>query len=239
MSSRTNLNKKINKFLEDFSECDHSSGYAPVKESDVAELQAIFRELLALKYEKDSVGELPIEVNFVDKTRYESSHFYPVPKIREGESGYNLADLHKQMRRVTSNLEFAQDRQKQFFRTFDFFMENLDNGIAFNHGKTAYEVMPPQLNRKEFAKEVKESLVEMLKEEGWTISKVSDAISKYNDSQALNDGFSKKLTEKFKIAIEVRFSSVSSGKVAFISFHSFKGSPAIKVPLDLALTTVL
>jgi hypothetical protein len=49
---------------------EHGS-LARVGENDIEKLREIVHDLLALKYEEDASGSLPINVHFVDRTRYE------------------------------------------------------------------------------------------------------------------------------------------------------------------------
>jgi hypothetical protein len=44
---------------------------ARVGENDIEKLRKIVHDLLALKYEADASGSLPVNVHFVDRTRYE------------------------------------------------------------------------------------------------------------------------------------------------------------------------
>jgi len=72
------LKKKLDELLEDESLVDNS-GWAKVTREDLDKINEIFHTVLALKYERDSDGDLPVEFDLTDRTKCERRHNFPLP----------------------------------------------------------------------------------------------------------------------------------------------------------------
>jgi hypothetical protein len=73
------LNNLLDAFLADRSKS--RGGYAPVDQHDGQKLADIFRLILELKYDRDPDGALPIELDIVDRTRFQRMHFFKLQNI--------------------------------------------------------------------------------------------------------------------------------------------------------------
>lgn len=75
MTTYEELTQKINDFVspDKRSESSPGGGWAPVQNNDIAELRAIVLLLLEMRYERDADGDLPINVHFLDRTKYENA----------------------------------------------------------------------------------------------------------------------------------------------------------------------
>lgn len=78
---RTALAKSIDEFLTERRKSD--GGYAPVTELDFNQLCTIIDRIVKMKWSKDPDGDLPIEVEVIDRTRFEPMHYAPVPYEHE------------------------------------------------------------------------------------------------------------------------------------------------------------
>lgn len=112
----------IDKFAKDRRLAD-GGGWAPVHDEDLDQLHCILNALLVLKFQRDCDGDLPINFEIIDRTKFEPSHFMPVPynpfeaspeKKAEHmkEVAYNLETAAKAMIRAIKIQELDADRKK-------------------------------------------------------------------------------------------------------------------------------
>ena len=73
---KVKFGKLVGKFLEHRSESD--GGWAPVGDNDIDDLRAIVDMLIQAKYEQDPDGDIPIDIKILDRTKYESSYYFPI-----------------------------------------------------------------------------------------------------------------------------------------------------------------
>jgi len=66
------------KFLEN-PRMSEDGGYAPVSDEDLDDLGRLFRLIVSTKFERDAVGDLPVEIVVVNRHKYESPEFVRVP----------------------------------------------------------------------------------------------------------------------------------------------------------------
>lgn len=106
---------KIERFLS--SRRKSSGGWAEVRVQDVNGLEAIIRELIKLKFEKDPDGDLPIEFKVIDRTWFEPMHFQPVPYLGIARC-VDLTEDQKQdiLDQHVLNLDIAHERFRNAHR---------------------------------------------------------------------------------------------------------------------------
>lgn len=75
---KKSLNKMLSEFLKHRSK-SNGDGWAEVAEGDVEELYSIIIRILEMKYQRDSDNSLPVEVDLVDRTKFERSHYLNIP----------------------------------------------------------------------------------------------------------------------------------------------------------------
>lgn len=119
---KKDLLNKLSRFLDD--QKDGNGSYAPVTKEEITELYNMFYEVLSLKYLEDCDGDLPIQLKIIDKTKYQSLKFFPVPhlglnaKLEEVEeylsfAHTNLSMATEQIRIASIHLKFVtEDQQK-------------------------------------------------------------------------------------------------------------------------------
>lgn len=101
------LENKINKFLKEKRKSD--SGYAPVEKNDISDLNDIINLLLESKFELDCDGDLPVNWEVLDRTKYEPhTAIIPVP--------YSHKDKEGHIKAITSNLSYYAERLDRIMR---------------------------------------------------------------------------------------------------------------------------
>ena len=98
------LQKMINDFLEERRISEYG-GWAPVTKEDMNALRDILVELIELKWSADPDGDRPMNFVLVDRTRYGSFHFHPVPyehKCKTDEEALLAIELHHLNLRIAS-----------------------------------------------------------------------------------------------------------------------------------------
>lgn len=91
--TRATLNKRIDAFLKD--QKKSTGGYAPVDPTEIDALHVILNELLALKYQKDPDGDLPVRASLTDLTRYQAPYFPSIPHVHERKNGKSPLEMHQ------------------------------------------------------------------------------------------------------------------------------------------------
>lgn len=72
------LSTALKKFLKEPRKSDRG-GYAEVTESDLHDFYDVINALLEAKFERDCDGDLPLNVHWVDRTKFYPSHFIDIP----------------------------------------------------------------------------------------------------------------------------------------------------------------
>lgn len=98
------MNKKLMKKIDDFMKDKRKSngGYAEVRDKDIIKLSEIIREICEAKYEKDPDGDIPINWDILDRTKYEPLDLLQVPYSHKDKDGHFKA--------VVSNLTYFSER---------------------------------------------------------------------------------------------------------------------------------
>lgn len=85
MIRKEKLLERISKFLEERKESD-CDGWAPVAFEEMKDLCGIVEDMIRMKWEADADGDVPVEFDLVDRTRFERSHFRPQPYEHKAET---------------------------------------------------------------------------------------------------------------------------------------------------------
>jgi len=88
---RKALNGLIDKFLAEKRVSD--GGWAPVTEQDLRQLCSLMDRIIRMKWGKDPDGDLPIELEVVDRTRFQRMHYAPVPYEQDADGALGLERL--------------------------------------------------------------------------------------------------------------------------------------------------
>ena len=75
---KKSLNKMLAEFLKHRSKSKNGC-WAEVSEGDVEKLYSIIVRILEMKYQRDCDNSLPVEVDLVDRTKFERSHYFKIP----------------------------------------------------------------------------------------------------------------------------------------------------------------
>lgn len=112
------LKSEIDQFLSEIK--TSNGGLAEVAASDISDLARILNKLIALKYERDSDGDLPVEFRLVDRTRFERSFSVLVPYVHKPVAGKSELDLNlqaaEQYSLLASQASDASDKHMQAVR---------------------------------------------------------------------------------------------------------------------------
>ena len=122
LSKKTTLLRHIDRFLAQRKES--TGGYAPVEPEEVQALQDIIHRLIALKYEQDPDGDLPLEATVTDRTRYERPLHLPVPYAHRPTDGRSELEMHLQAsERYASLANWASDSSKRHLQSATLLMQ--------------------------------------------------------------------------------------------------------------------
>lgn len=106
------LEKKIDKWLAERRKSE-GGGWAAITDADINGLYEIIYSLVEAKCQKDADGDTPIQVKIIDRTRYESMHYRPIPYIHEAKTDDQQQDI---LLTLVGNLSTATDRVQDFLR---------------------------------------------------------------------------------------------------------------------------
>lgn len=84
MTKKEKLHKLIDKFLQEKKKS--TGGYAPVSQEEIDMLFIIISDIIALKYQEDPDGDVPVEFALVDRNQYERLHYLPVPYFHKADT---------------------------------------------------------------------------------------------------------------------------------------------------------
>lgn len=112
---KKSLNAMIKEFLK-YRSKSKNSGWAEVAEGDIDKLYAIVLRILEMKYEKDCDNSLPVEVDFVDRTRFERLHHFLIPYEHMAKSNDERMEI---LSRLNSNVQSAVSALNQHIRMLD------------------------------------------------------------------------------------------------------------------------
>ena len=94
MTTKEGLFSKLEDFLKTRKTSD--GGYADVADDEMSQLVDIVRDVLELKYERDPDGDMPVEFQLVDRTRYQAPLFMPVRRTDKPYKNESEMDLRLQ-----------------------------------------------------------------------------------------------------------------------------------------------
>lgn len=89
-----------------------TGGWAPVKPEEVSELAGILNDVIAAKYDPDPDGDLPINFQLVDRTRFERAHFFLIPYTHGAKTP---AEYDAAIDEAMGNLKMAADKLNILF----------------------------------------------------------------------------------------------------------------------------
>lgn len=97
--------------IEAFSNAEKAAtpggGYAPVNQTEIEELASILRDMIALKYQADADGDVPVEFQIVDRTRFERTHFFAIPYTHDAK---RAADYEEAITDAMTNVSIATQK---------------------------------------------------------------------------------------------------------------------------------
>jgi len=105
LQRRLDLTTRMNEFLK-VRVLSHG-GYAPVSEADLKALAQLIRDLIGLKWGADPDGDVPVEVDLVDRTRFERLHFWPMPYTHKGDDANEMPAFERALDVALYNLSVA------------------------------------------------------------------------------------------------------------------------------------
>lgn len=197
MSIPSKLANKIEDFLYERSLSD--GGYAPVGKQDLEKLAEIISLIMEAKYEADPDGDLPVNFELFDRTKYRRDHFSPLPHLHHVEG--DVKTLMRALRLATSNLETAQDQVKSVTRQIEYSLsERMEQGKVVGYGDNVYEKHVPGINsRQELVEKLSAALEEQMK-----LNPLSgEIIEDFTQKKQWESKVEKALTEDLNTAISV------------------------------------
>lgn len=112
---KKSLKTMLADFLKHRSKCENS-GWPVVADADIEELYAIVGKLLEMKYEKDCDGSLPVEVSFVDRTKFERSHYFNIPYEFKAKTNEERMEI---LSRLNTNVHMAANALDMHVKMLD------------------------------------------------------------------------------------------------------------------------
>lgn len=97
----------VEAYAEDVSFSAPGGGWATVAENDIQKLGEIVRDLIACKYQTDADGDRPIDWQLIDRTKYEPSHFFPIPYTHRAKTA---AEYERALDLAVGNVNVATSR---------------------------------------------------------------------------------------------------------------------------------
>lgn len=82
-------------------------GWAPVADGEISELAGILHDLIACRYQTDADGDTPINFHLIDRTKYEPSHFFPIPYTHRAKTS---AEYERALDLAMGNVNVATSR---------------------------------------------------------------------------------------------------------------------------------
>ena len=106
MKTRKQIDRMIDRYLA--RRMPNEDGrYAKVTEADLGLLHEIVYALLSRKYESDGEGDLPVELQLIDRSQYERAIELRIPYIHRAESQAERLEI---ISRLATNAKVAADR---------------------------------------------------------------------------------------------------------------------------------
>lgn len=207
MTIPDNLAKKIESFIAIRSKSE--GGYSPVSNKDIQDLSSILQSLIEAKYEEDPDGDLPISYQLIDRTKYQTSPYSPMPHTHR--LGGDLNALRSALRSAQTNVNIARDNLDQVMRAIEYgVFEPMEKGLAVTVGKNTYERHNSLVDYKPLAEAAKASLEEYLTSHSLV------NLSNYDEKIKWQNDASKFISEKLNSPVEITANrySKSAGKVA-------------------------
>lgn len=100
---KKSLKTMLDEFLKHRSKSKNGE-WAEVAEGDIKKLYGIVIKILEMKYERDSDNALPVEVDLIDRTRFERLHHIPIPYEHKATSDEERIEI---LTRLNSNAQIA------------------------------------------------------------------------------------------------------------------------------------
>lgn len=143
MRTQKTLLRQIGVFLAERKKSD--GGYARVDPAEIDQIHAIVSALIALKYETDPDGDLPVRVNLTDVTRYERPFHLPVRHTHKPVDGVSEIELHLQAAdRYGSVAQWAADNAaRNSASALELLKQVTGNHHPLTLGGVSYAVRPP------------------------------------------------------------------------------------------------
>jgi hypothetical protein len=107
---------KVKQFAEGQS-ATLDGGWPVVTRDDMLKMSNIIQDMIALRFEVDCDGSLPVEYKLIDRTRFEPMHFQPLPYDHEAESEDELVSI---LHTAELNLSMATSRFQEQWRMFEY-----------------------------------------------------------------------------------------------------------------------
>jgi len=113
-TTKEELFKRIDEFVKVRNESTRGGGYAEVDPKDVEELYGIFYNIVDLKYGEDADGDTPIDINILDRTRFEPRcGDLPVPYTHKAKT---VEEYDEILDRAICNAGSAMDRVSRIMK---------------------------------------------------------------------------------------------------------------------------
>ena len=110
MSRSQKINKllaRISRFLK-VRKVSDSGGWAPVETSEVTEMHQIFSAIAELKYQASGDGDIPVEIDVLDRTRFENlAGDLPLPYMHKAKT---MEEVDNIIDRAACNAAMATER---------------------------------------------------------------------------------------------------------------------------------
>ena len=117
-ASKKKLFEKIDEFLAVRKESSQGGGWAPVGPNEVEELYEIFKTIVDLKYETDADGDTPIDIDVLDRTRFEPHHSYlALPYMHKAKT---VEDVDEIISSASCNANTAMSRLDSLLKSRKF-----------------------------------------------------------------------------------------------------------------------
>lgn len=116
---KKSLKTMLAEFLKHRSKCKNS-GWAEVAEGDIKQLYAIVLKILEMKYERDCDNSLPVEVDFVDRTKFERSHYFFIPYEHMAKSNDERMEI---LSLLSSNSRLAVEALANHIKILEYIRE--------------------------------------------------------------------------------------------------------------------
>lgn len=219
------LPKKLLHKLEDYLH-EHkpsNGGYAEITPDEIQQLRDIVNLLIGEKYEEDPDGDLPVAVEFVDRTRYTREGFMPLPHLHQLEG--DVEKIASALRIAQFNVSIGQKQVGNVLQAFDReLFEAAKNSQPLKFGERVY-VRNLGMDVDEFVKKTQDKVLAMLEE--WNVS--FEAVKEYESRFEIRSSMSKAISKQMDSNIDVGLRPGKEGNIVvsltFMSILQSNGEP--------------